>query len=271
MAIYVVGDLQGCLSPLKCLLKEANFNWDKDKLWLVGDLVNRGPDSLKTLRYVYKRRDNVVSVLGNHDLHLLAVASGLHKRGRSDTFNKLLEAHDRDELLRWLRYRPMMHTQAGYTMVHAGIPHIWTLQQTQDYAIEVEAALRGPEWRKFLARMYGNTPRRWNDALVGYPRLRTITNYLTRMRFVYPNGQLDLQSKGSTPNPGRKVAPWFSYAERETKDDKILFGHWAALNGQVTGKNLFAMDTGCVWGNRLSMYRLATADRKDKWYHCDCS
>jgi bis(5'-nucleosyl)-tetraphosphatase (symmetrical) len=271
MAIYVVGDLQGCLRPLKCVLKKANFNWDKDKLWLVGDLVNRGPDSLKTLRYVYKHRDNVVSVLGNHDLHLLAVASGLHKRGRSDTFSKLLEAHDRDELLRWLRYRPMMHTQAGYTMVHAGIPHIWTLQQTQDYAIEVEAALRGPEWRKFLARMYGNTPRRWNDALVGYPRLRTITNYLTRMRFVYPNGQLDLQSKGLTPNPGRKVAPWFSYPERETKNDKILFGHWAALNGQVEDKNLFALDTGCVWGNRLSMYRLGTEDKKDKWYHCDCS
>jgi bis(5'-nucleosyl)-tetraphosphatase (symmetrical) len=270
MATYVVGDLQGCLAPLKCLLKEANFSWEKDTLWLVGDLVNRGPDSLKTLRYIYKHRDSVVCVLGNHDLHLLAVANGLHKKSRSDTLNKILEAHDRDELLRWLRHRPLIHSEAGYTMVHAGIPHIWTLQEASEYGAEVEAALRGPEWRKFLTRMYGNSPRRWNDSLVGYPRLRTITNYLTRMRYVYPNGQLDLQSKGNSPNPGRKVAPWFSHPERETKNDKIIFGHWAALDGKTNTSNLYAMDTGCVWGARLTMYRLPTEKKKDKWYHCDC-
>jgi len=267
MAIYAVGDLQGCLEPLKCLLKKVKFDWEKDTLWIVGDIVNRGPDSLRTLRFLYKNRERVVCVLGNHDLHLLAVASGLRKKGRSDTLDKLLVAHDRDELLRWLRYRPLIHTEAGYTMVHAGIPHIWTLEQAHEYGHEVEAALRGPEWRKFLARMYGNTPRRWNDSLVGYPRLRTITNYLTRMRFVYANGQLDLQSKGGSPNPGRKVAPWFSYSERETRKNKIIFGHWAALQGQAKGKNLYALDTGCVWGGQLSMYCLDS----DEWYRCDCS
>jgi bis(5'-nucleosyl)-tetraphosphatase (symmetrical) len=267
MATYVVGDLQGCLEPLKCLLKKAKFDWDKDTLWLVGDLVNRGPDSLKTLRYVYKHRDSIRCVLGNHDLHLLAVASGLQQKSRTDTLNKILEAHDRDELLRWLRYRPLLYSEGGYTMVHAGIPHIWTLQQAEDFACEVEAALRGPEWRKFLSRMYGNSPRRWNDNLVGYPRLRTITNYLTRMRFVYPNGQLDLQSTGVSPNPGRQVAPWFSHPTREYGDEKIIFGHWAAINGKVEDPQFIAMDTGCVWGGQLTMYKLG----KDKWYHCDCS
>jgi bis(5'-nucleosyl)-tetraphosphatase (symmetrical) len=266
MAIYAVGDIQGCLDPLKCLLKKVKFDWDKDILWLVGDLVNRGPESLKVLRYLYKHRDRIVCVLGNHDLHLLAVASGLVKKGSSDTLDKVLVAHDRDELLRWLRHRPLMYSEGGYTMVHAGIPHIWSLEQAQDYAHEVEAALRGPEWRKFLARMYGNTPRRWNDTLVGYPRLRTITNYLTRMRFVYPNGQLDLQSTGVTPNAGRKVAPWFTYPG-QTKKEKIIFGHWAALQGQADGKNLFAMDTGCVWGGKLSMFCLDTGE----WQRCDCS
>jgi len=267
MATYAVGDLQGCLEPLKCLLKQVGFDWSKDTLWLVGDLVNRGPDSLKTLRYLYKHRDSIVCVLGNHDLHLLAVANGLSKKGRSDTLDKILVAHDRDELLRWLRHRPMMHQQHGYTMVHAGIPHIWTLQQASEYAAEVEAALRGPEWRKFLVRMYGNTPRRWNDTLVGYPRLRTITNYLTRMRFLYPNGQLDLQSNGSKPDPGRKVAPWFSYRSGSERKNKIIFGHWAALEGKAKGKNLFPLDTGCVWQGSLTMYRLDDGS----WHQCDCS
>ncbi|MEM0953682.1 MAG: symmetrical bis(5'-nucleosyl)-tetraphosphatase [Pseudomonadota bacterium] len=267
MATYAVGDLQGCLEPLKCLLKSARFNWDRDRLWMVGDLVNRGPDSLKTLRYVYKRRDNITCVLGNHDLHLLAVASGLRKRSRGDTLDKVLVAQDRDELLRWLRHQPLIHSEGDYTLVHAGIPHIWTLEQAHEYAAEVEAALRGPEWRKFLSRMYGNTPRRWNTTLEGYRRLRTITNYLTRMRFVYANGQLDLTSKGNKPNPGREVAPWFSYAERPTRTQKLVFGHWAALQGNAPGENLFAMDTGCVWGQQLSLLCLDTGE----WFRCDCS
>ena len=143
MATYAVGDVQGCLEPLKCLLSQAGFNWNSDRLWLTGDLVNRGPDSLRTLRYLYKRRDNIVSVLGNHDLHLLAVANGLSKKGSSDTLDKILVAHDRDELLRWLRHRPLIHTEDDFTLVHAGIPHLWTLEEAHGYAQEVEAALRG--------------------------------------------------------------------------------------------------------------------------------
>ncbi len=266
MATYAVGDLQGCLEPLKCLLKHANFDWDRDRLWLVGDLVNRGPDSLRTMRYLYKRRDSITCVLGNHDLHLLAVANGLRKKSRGDTIDKILTAHDRDELLDWLRHCPLLYSENGFTMVHAGIPHIWTLDQAQGYAREVEAALRGPDWRKFLARMYGNTPRRWNDRLTGYPRLRTITNYLTRMRFVYANGQLDLASKGKKPNPGRIVAPWFSYTQQNVGSEKLIFGHWAALQGQACGENLYAMDTGCVWGQQLSALCLETGE----WFRCQC-
>ena len=270
MAVYAVGDLQGCLKPLKCLLKEAKFSWDRDELWVVGDIVNRGPDSLKTLRYLYKHRDSVTCVLGNHDLHLLAVANGLRKQSRSDTLQKILEAHDRDELLRWLRHRPLLHTREQFTMVHAGIPHIWSLQQAQDYAAEVEAALRGPEWRKFLARMYGNTPRGWNDALEGYPRLRTITNYLTRMRYVYANGQLDLKSKGANPLEGRRVAPWFSYTDRKWNGQTLVFGHWAALEGKTGDERLLALDTGCVWGGKMSLYRLPLGGKKGRWFRCSC-
>ena len=272
MSVYAVGDIQGCLGPLKCLLKQVEFDWSKDRLWVVGDIVNRGPDSLKTLRYLYKRRDSVVCVLGNHDLHLLAVANGLRRQSRSDTLDKILEAHDRDELLDWLRHRPLLHTEGTHTMVHAGIPHIWSLDDAHRYAQEVEAALRGPEWRKFLARMYGSTPRRWNDSLTGYPRLRTITNYLTRMRFVYANGQLDLKSKGPNPLLGRDVAPWFSHPGRQTGEQTIIFGHWAALKGVANeDKRLVALDTGCVWGHRLSLYRLGLKGKKPKWHHCDCS
>jgi bis(5'-nucleosyl)-tetraphosphatase (symmetrical) len=267
MATYAVGDIQGCIKPLKCLLKQVSFCWKTDQLWLVGDLVNRGPDSLKTLRYLYKHRESIHAVLGNHDLHLLAVANGLRKRSRSDTLEEVLQAPDRDELLDWLRHRPLLHTDQGHTMVHAGLPPMWTLAQAQAYAREVETVMRGPDYRAFLANMYGNNPRRWKESLTGYPRLRLITNYLTRMRFVYPNGSLDLVSKGSQPNPGRNVAPWFSYKKRETRKEKLIFGHWAALDGKVDGKNLFATDTGCVWGGKLTFYCLDTGE----WHSCACS
>jgi bis(5'-nucleosyl)-tetraphosphatase (symmetrical) len=267
MARYAVGDIQGCLGPLKCLLKQAGFNWKNDTLWVVGDVVNRGPDCLNTLRYLYKHRDNVRLVLGNHDLHLLAVANGVRKKSSSDTLDKILTASNRDQLLDWLRQQPLVHTEGKFTMVHAGIPPAWSLQQAHEYAAEVEAALRSPDWRKFLANMYGNQPRRWKESLTGYPRLRTITNYLTRMRFLYANGTLDLQSKGSAPNAGRKVAPWFSYSPRATGKQRILFGHWAALEGKARGKHLYALDTGCVWGRKLSLYGLDS----NEWHRCECS
>ena len=179
----------------------------------------------------------------------------------------MLLAPDRGELLDWLRQQPLIHTAQGYTLVHAGLPPMWTLEQAHGYAREVEAVLRGPDYRMFLANMYGNNPRRWKESLTGYERLRLITNYLTRMRFVYPNGALDLFSKGAQPDPGRKVAAWYSYKNRETKKEKLIFGHWAAMEGLAIGKNLYPTDTCCVWGGKLSMYCL---DNK-QWHSCDCS
>jgi bis(5'-nucleosyl)-tetraphosphatase (symmetrical) len=266
MATYAVGDIQGCYKPLKCLLEQVDFSWKTDKLWVVGDLVNRGPDSLKVLRYLYKHRDRVTCVLGNHDLHLLAVANGLQKPGRSDTLDKILIAEDRDELLEWLRHLPLIHSDEKHSMVHAGIPHIWTLEQAHAYAKEVESALRGSNYRKFLSKMYGDSPRLWSEDLTGSTRLRTITNYLTRMRFVYETGGLDLHSNGPEPDPGKPVVPWFSKRDKTVKKTRLIFGHWASLEGDVEPKNLYATDTGCVWGNALSMYCLET----EEWHSCDC-
>jgi bis(5'-nucleosyl)-tetraphosphatase (symmetrical) len=267
MATYAVGDIQGCIKPLKCLLKQAGFSWSSDRLWLVGDLVNRGPKSLKMLRYLYRHRDRVTCVLGNHDLHLLAVANGLRSLSRGDTLHKILVAPDRDTLLDWLRQQPLLHTEDGYTMVHAGIPPMWDLAQATACAREVETALRGPDYRLFLASMYGDLPNTWDDTLTGMPRLRLITNYLTRMRFVDASGGLDLESTGAIPNAGKSGTPWFDHAGRRTHDTRIIFGHWAALGGKAVGANLYATDTGCVWGNKLSMFCLET----EQWYRCDCA
>jgi bis(5'-nucleosyl)-tetraphosphatase (symmetrical) len=273
MSTYVVGDIQGCLQPLKCLLAAVRFNPDKDMLWSVGDIVNRGPKSLEALRFLYKMRQNLIVVLGNHDLHLLAVAAGVRQPSRSDTFDKILKASDREELLHWLAQQPLMHHERGHTLVHAGIPPQWTVQQAMGYAREVEAALRGPDHASFLGAMYGNEPALWSDDLTGMARLRVITNYLTRMRFCTKEGILDLQSKGDTPIPGaanlgnRKVTAWFNHKERKTCDDRVLFGHWATLNGHTDNPNAIALDTGCVWNGALSLYHLESG----QWTRCACS
>jgi bis(5'-nucleosyl)-tetraphosphatase (symmetrical) len=266
MATYVVGDIQGCFKPLQCLLEQAHFDWDHDKLWAAGDLVNRGPDSLEVLRFLYQHRERVVCVLGNHDLHLLAVANGQQKQARTDTLDNLLSASDCDELLDWLRHQPLIYSDRGYTLVHAGIPHIWSLEEAHAYAAEVETALRGAEYRDFLGHMYGNKPKLWENSLQGYERLRLITNYLTRMRFIYSDGTLDLKRKGGNPDPERKVEPWFKLRDTSANQQKLFFGHWAALEGHAEGENLFATDTGCVWGRELSMYCLET----EEWHRCDC-
>lgn len=262
MSTYVVGDLQGCLQPLKCLLRAVKFKPEDDVLWSVGDLVNRGPKSLKTLRFLYKMRRSLVTVLGNHDLHLLAVAAGVRKASRSDTLDKILAARDRDKLLEWLAQQPLIHHEHGHTLVHAGIPPQWTLAQALGYAQEVEGALRGPDRNAYLEAMYGNEPAQWSDDLTGMTRLRVITNYLTRMRFCTPNGTLDLISKDSTPTPGvanlgnQKVAAWFSHPQRKTANEHILFGHWATLAGQSSDPSTVALDTGCVWNGAMSLYHL---------------
>ncbi len=266
MATYVVGDLQGCLQPLKCLLRQVEFQPGRDVLWSVGDVVNRGPKCLKTLRFLYRMRDSLRMVLGNHDLHLLAVASGARPMNRSDTLQKILDAPDREELLAWLLHQPLLYREHGWTMVHAGIPPQWSIDQAAGYAEEVEAVLRSEHCVEFFRNMYGNTPDLWSEELAGMTRLRVITNYLTRMRYCSSDGVLDLESKGPSPNAGKKVSAWFSHPHRKTSQDWILFGHWASIEGRTDTPFAIGLDTGCVWGGCLSLYELETG----KWLRCPC-
>ncbi len=268
MATYAVGDIQGCLSPLQCLLEEVSFHPEKDTLWVVGDMINRGPNCLATLRYLYNFRDCVKVVLGNHDLHLLAVAH--HRRGlnRSDTLDKILEAPDREELLEWLRHQPLVHhdKKLGFTMVHAGIPPQWSIRKALKRSREVEKRLQGKKFKQFLSDMYGNRPDKWRSTLHGTKRLRVITNYFTRMRLCTPDGRVDLTHKGSPKNAPKGYLPWFEHKKRKARKDKIVFGHWAALEGKCDAPNVYALDTGCVWGGRLTMMRL----EDEKIFSCSC-
>lgn len=256
MAVYAVGDLQGCLKPLQCLLEQVSFDPAHDQLWLVGDLVNRGPQSLETLRFLYSIRQAVTCVLGNHDLHLLAVAHNIERLKKGDTLREILDAPDRNDLLDWLRMQKLVHHDAErkVTLVHAGIPPHWTLSKALRRAAEVEEALRDDaRLPLFLDGMYGNEPAKWSKELHGVTRLRVITNYFTRMRFCTADGTLDLKSKegvGSAP-PG--FAPWFSHPQRKMRDEKIIFGHWAALEGNCPEPGLYALDTGCVWGGAMTL------------------
>lgn len=269
MTAYAVGDLQGCLAPLKCLLNEVAFDPAKDQLWLVGDLVNRGPESLETLRFLYSIRDSVVCVLGNHDLHLLAVAHNITRMKKGDTFREILEAPDRDVLLSWLRQQKLLHYDAerDIAMVHAGIPPQWGLLKALKRAAEVEQALHDDNlFPVFLDGMYGNEPTKWNSRLEGITRLRTITNYFTRMRFCTADGKLDLKSKEGLESAPEGYAPWFSHKNRKTRGQKIIFGHWAALEGNCEEPGIYALDSGCVWGNRMTLLNLDNDQRR----HCDC-
>lgn len=259
MSVYAVGDLQGCLQPLQCLLKDVAFDPAKDRLWLVGDLVNRGPQSLATLRFLYAMRDSLICVLGNHDLHLLAVAHNRERLKKADTLQEILDAPDRDELLNWLRQQPLLHYDAerDTLLVHAGIPPQWTLSKALKRAAEVQDALRDDtRLPLFLEGMYGNQPARWDKGLRGIERLRVITNYLTRMRFCSADGSLELKSKEGLDSAPAGFAPWFSYANRKTRKHKIIFGHWAALEGRCSQPNLFALDSGCVWGGAMTLLNL---------------
>ncbi|MEH6823863.1 MAG: symmetrical bis(5'-nucleosyl)-tetraphosphatase [Motiliproteus sp.] len=257
MATYAVGDLQGCLNELKALLALVNFS-TQDQLWIAGDLVNRGPQSLATLRFVKDLGDQARVVLGNHDLHLLAVAFEKRKANRKDTFEAILNAPDRDELMHWLRHQPLLHHDSakGYVMVHAGIPPIWSLSKAIACAREVEAVLQSPQAGEFFAQMYGNEPSRWKDSLDGWDRYRMITNYLTRMRFCNARGKLELDTKTGPQNPPPGYAPWFSFSDRLTSQHRLLFGHWASLEGQADTPNVYPLDTGCVWGGPLTALRL---------------
>jgi bis(5'-nucleosyl)-tetraphosphatase (symmetrical) len=255
MPTYAIGDLQGCQPKLTELLEKIRSACAAPRLIFVGDLVNRGPRSLATLRQVRALGDTTNVVLGNHDLHLLAVAQGIRKPHRSDTLNDILEAPDRDELLDWLRHRPLALFENGHLIVHGGVPPQWTAQQTMDLAHEVETVLRGPDWVEFLRQMYGNTPVRWDDTLEGVDRLRCIVNALTRIRFCTADGSMDLSiSKGvETELPG--YMRWFDVPGRKTEDVTVVFGHWSTL-GLILRPNLISLDTGCLWGGKLSAVNL---------------
>ena len=266
MAHYAVGDLQGCRTEFGQLLEHIKFG-EEDRLWLLGDLINRGADSLGTLQDVMALDDQCDVVLGNHDLHFLAIHFGGHKPSRNDTFDVLLDHPQISDLAEWLCSQKlfMRHKELDYSMTHAGVPHIWSLPQAQDYAAEVELALQDkhPEIsrRQFFVELYGNEPDLWQENLTGMPRLRMITNYFTRMRLVDEQGRLEFQHKGAITDAPSGWRPWYEYHASGHFPGKLVFGHWAALDG-VTGKdNFLALDTGCVWGRQLTALCLETQER----------
>lgn len=258
MATYAIGDVQGCFDELQTLLKLISFNPEKDNLWFTGDLVNRGRQSHAVLQFVKNLNKKAVVVLGNHDLHLLAVHHGIVPLKRKDSFHDVLEAKDRDELCQWLQQQPLLHhdERLNYTLVHAGIAPQWTIQSAQKYADEVGKTLIGKSFKQFFQHMYGNEPDEWDDKLTGTDRLRLITNYFTRMRFCDLNGRLDLTYKGTIQKCPTGLMPWYKVKNRQNKDLRIIFGHWAALEGKAGEPSVFAIDTGCCWGNCLTAMRL---------------
>jgi len=255
MATYAIGDIQGCHFSFQHLLSEIQFNPTRDRLWLVGDIVNRGSGSLEVLRWVYQHRDVINLVLGNHDLHALTVAEGFVRAHRGDTLQAILDAPDRAVLLDWLRHQPLMHDSGGYVMVHAGLLPQWTIQTATSLAAEVSQALCSEDYRDFLAHMYGNQPAAWRDDLEGMNRLRVITNAFTRLRVCTDAGEMDFKFKGELSDIPQGYRPWFDIAGRQSKDATIIFGHWSALGLQQRDK-LFALDTGCLWGGQLTALRL---------------
>ncbi|MBK9161560.1 MAG: symmetrical bis(5'-nucleosyl)-tetraphosphatase [Nitrosomonadales bacterium] len=255
MAIYAVGDIQGCYEEFRQLLEQMRFDSAQDTLWLVGDLVNRGPGSLEVLRLVKSFGDSAVTVLGNHDLHLLAVAEGAAELHRSDTLDEVLGAPDRGELLHWLRSQRLFHAQDGYVLVHAGLLPQWSVKQAGKLAREVEKTLRGDDYATFLARMYGNSPHGWSDDLGGYKRLRVIVNAFTRMRICTPQGEMEFKFKGEVENIPEGYLPWFDVPDRASRKAAVIFGHWSALGLKMT-HNVIALDSGCLWGGPMTAIRL---------------
>jgi bis(5'-nucleosyl)-tetraphosphatase (symmetrical) len=272
MANYAIGDIQGCYEAFRCLLKKIDFSPEQDKLWLAGDLVNRGPDSLLTLRYVYQLNQQKAceTVLGNHDLHMLAVSHGCLEPKRKDNFHNVLEAEDCEVLLNWLQRQKLAINieVAGKTffLSHAGLPPVWSTSEALEYASEVELVLQGTSAKTFFEHMYGNSPDTWNETLTGKERLRLITNYFTRMRFCNEQGQLELLTKNEAHNAPKGFQPWFTLPNKKLNNEKLLFGHWAALQGETNSNQHLALDTGCVWGGELSAFRL----EDERHFSCDC-
>jgi bis(5'-nucleosyl)-tetraphosphatase (symmetrical) len=264
MATYLIGDVQGCDEPLERLLQAIDFSPSRDTVYLLGDLVNRGPDSAGVLRRLMALEGSARCLLGNHDMHLLACAWGVRKPHRRDTLDALLAAPDRGVLLDWLRQQPLaLHeTVAGrpWLMVHAGVLPQWTAERTAALAEELQSVLRGPDIGDFLFEMYGNTPDQWADSLGGNDRLRVIINALTRLRFCTAQGQMEFQTKEGTDGAPAGYLPWFDVPARRTRGVAIAFGHWSTL-GWLDRDDLYCLDTGCVWGGPLSALRIDTAQQ----------
>lgn len=254
MAQYVIGDIQGCLTEFQHLLNRLNFNPGTDTIWLTGDLVNRGPQSLATLRLVKQHDGCMQTILGNHDLHLLALHYGHGKLKRGDTISDILNAPDRTNLIDWLRQQPLYREQEDWVLVHAGIWPEWSSRQAQRLAAEVETVLRNNP-QEFFARMYGNKPVYWNNNLNGDERLRFITNSFTRMRALTVDGAMDFDYKGTLGNMPSQLMPWFKAPARQNRNKTILFGHWSAL-GLYHQDNVVCVDTGALWGGNLTAYNL---------------
>ena len=257
MALYAIGDVQGCFDELRALLDVVRFDPAADTVWFTGDLVNRGPDSLATLRFVRDLGDRAVTVLGNHDLHLLAIAHGHSSLKRKDTLQSILEAPDREVLLDWLRQQPLLHHDPGLdlTLLHAGLAPQWTVATARRLAAEVEQTLRDGDLEGYFSHMYGDTPERWKDGLSGWKRLRFITNCLTRMRYCSDDGRLALAAKGPPGTQPSGFRPWFDVPGRASRKARIVCGHWSAL-GFVARDDLLALDSGCLWGGSLTAVRL---------------
>jgi bis(5'-nucleosyl)-tetraphosphatase (symmetrical) len=263
MTTYAIGDVQGCYEELRELIALLKFDPKRDRIWFVGDLVNRGPQSLEVLRYVRSLGDAAITVLGNHDLHLLAIAHGGQDHLRADdTLDEILNAKDRDELLHWLRHRPLMHYDANLNvaLLHAGLPPQWDLKTAQACARELESALRNDDaMRELFAHMYGNQPDRWSPQLRGVDRLRFITNCFTRLRVCDRDGRLNLKFKGTLQTIPEGLVPWFRAPHRQSERFTVVCGHWSALDyydSRNTDERVLAIDTGCVWGGRLCAVRL---------------
>jgi len=256
MATYAIGDIQGCFDSLQNLLERCAFDPAQDRLWLVGDIVNRGPKSLETLRFVKSLGSAALTVLGNHDLYLLMVAEGGAKfRAKDDTLQPILDAPDCTELLDWLRHQPLCHTEGDYCLVHAGLLPQWTAARARELAREVETKLQGPDFHDFVMNLWGSEPAGWSDDLTGWARLRVIVNAMTRMRFCTRFGIMEFKAKGKLSNAPVGHLPWFDLPDRQSAESVLVTGHWSALGLKIT-PNLLALDSGCLWGGHLTAVRL---------------
>lgn len=268
--IYLLGDLQGCGDPLARLLDEVAFSPSRDHLYVLGDLVNRGPDSLGVLRRLKALGASATCLLGNHDLHLLGVAHGVRKLHKGDTVSDILEAPDREDWLHWLRHRRMAVQAHGWLMVHAGVVPQWDAAQTLAVAAEVEALLQGPDLAGFLPQMYGKQPERWRDDLQGVDRWRCAINSLTRLRFCQADGTMDFEAKDGAAEAPAGLMPWFEVPGRRTEGTPVAFGHWSTL-GLINRDDLLSLDTGCVWGGQLTAVRLGDLGREVIQIPCERS